>query len=229
MYSEQEEQIEETSSFRKVHASNQSGAQQLSIDWWLLSCNWLLIKKKNQETAPGCIFVFIQPEQMASMLSCLPFCAYETSVFFQWTTHGALASLAHAMKHGSICVLTIICSKWWMEVEGEISRVSCWYKSQEQGCSGGWWWFDPVSPFITYSSPFPLLLSHSSCILCQHVSLFHTSSSWETHSYIRPFPTACYLLNSLLLCSRSHTSTGNLLYPVLRTFVFLLPSADFQR
>lgn len=70
MYSEQEEQIEETSSFRKVHASNQSGAQQLSIDRWLLYCNWLLIKKNKKTNRKQLLAVFLYLFSLNKWLPC---------------------------------------------------------------------------------------------------------------------------------------------------------------
>lgn len=45
----------------------------------------------------------------ASMSRLLCMMAYKTSLFLKRPTRGALASLAHAVMHGCICVLTIMC------------------------------------------------------------------------------------------------------------------------
>lgn len=62
--------------------------------------------------SPDRSFLFIQPEQtpfMHSHRASLCMKARKEPGFFHPPTREALASLAHAMMHGCICVLTIMC------------------------------------------------------------------------------------------------------------------------
>lgn len=150
------------------------------------------------------VFLFIQPEQMASMHSCLASCASRhIRCLFSSSgpTHGALAPLAHAVMHGCICVLTIMCGVWWMEAEGEISRVRSWYKNQQRGCSreGGGFTVSPPnlpSPSIMPYSlvPFPstsptqlLICPLSTSLSATPITVLLTSPSPESLNFFAFF------------------------------------------
>ena len=104
------------------------------------------------------IFLFTQPEQMASVHPRLAFPArdgiYETSVFLPVadTCSPLRLSPARALMHGCICVLTIMCGAWWMEVEERNLQGA--RLIQKSACRDAEEWGDPVTHQSPLSLPF---------------------------------------------------------------------------
>lgn len=158
-------------------------------------------RKRVRSRDPGLYFVlFIQPEQMASEHSCLASSVHDgiqdVSFLPAVDTWRALASLAHAVMHGCICVLTIMWGVWWMEVEGrEISRGAYgWYKNQQQPRGGRVWGADPVTPqsppsfFHTLLFPFPSTSLTLLFICPLSTRLCYPSVSSSTAPLVPSFP-----------------------------------------
>lgn len=149
-----------------------------------MNCNWLQIKNcRRQKKLVWKLFkllrpfffffVFIQPEKMTFVYSCHTFsawwhirCSFSSSSrrvepLDFWPMHWCMA----VSVYSQLCALVrlTVCPGsrvWWMEVEGEISRVHSWYKNQHNG-GGVKGWLTLSPPRLPPSFMYTLLsLSH---------------------------------------------------------------------
>lgn len=146
--------------------------------------------------ATDCIFLFIQPEQMASTHSCLTPCAW-------WHTRHLFSSSGRHMEPSPLwpmqrCMavsvysqLCAACDGWRWRKKSPGCAANIKISSRDAMERGGT--TDPVKPQIPpplhsclpHSFPFPLRLSSRySFVLCQHVSLLHSSPPPPVPSFL---------------------------------------------
>ncbi len=161
--------------------------------------------------ATDCIFLFIQPVQMASTHSCLASCAW-------WHTRRLFSSSGRHMEPSPLwpmqwCMALSVYSQLCAACDG------WWWRKKSPGCAADikicsrdaveiWPRQPPISPllhsYLTHSFPFPLRVSPCySFVLCQHVSLLHPSLS-SSPAPAAPLPSFSSLALLLWILAEVH-------------------------